>query len=353
MIEKLSVKNFKSVKDLNLSCKQVNVFIGKPNVGKSNILEALSVFSVPFEQLPNQNLKDIIRLRNNKNIFFDNQPALIEIKADDVFSHLYQNSSGGLTIEIGAGDISEYYNFERDGYFFSDDLFVNGSLSSKLQSSARITTGGESRLASANKVQYPYQSSILYYVFKKDTDFRLEKNDLLLPPHGSNLISVIRKDFKFLDEISGLFEEYGLELLVDDKENSFEIQKKINRTVFKYPFSLTADTLQRMIFYMTAVETNQHTTIIFEEPETHSFPPYTRDLAMRIAASETNQFFISTHSPYMLSSLIENLPYDKLNICLTYFKDYQTCVKILSQDETEDLINMSDSAFFNLERFIR
>jgi predicted ATPase len=108
-----------------------------------------------------------------------------------------------------------------------------------------------------------------------------------------------------------------------------------------------------MIFYMTAVETNQHTTIIFEEPETHSFPPYTRDLAMRIAASETNQFFISTHSPYMLSSLIENLPYDKLNICLTYFKDYQTCVKILSQDETEDLINMSDSAFFNLERFIR
>lgn len=35
----VEIKNFKSIKDLRLDCKRVNIFIGKPNVGKSNILE--------------------------------------------------------------------------------------------------------------------------------------------------------------------------------------------------------------------------------------------------------------------------------------------------------------------------
>ena len=32
----VEIKNFKSIKDLRLDCKRVNVFIGKPNVGKLN-----------------------------------------------------------------------------------------------------------------------------------------------------------------------------------------------------------------------------------------------------------------------------------------------------------------------------
>ena len=42
-INTLEIKNFKSIKDLKLDCKQVNLFIGEPNVGKSNILEALAL----------------------------------------------------------------------------------------------------------------------------------------------------------------------------------------------------------------------------------------------------------------------------------------------------------------------
>ena len=45
MIEKLSVKNFKSIKDLSIDCKRINLFIGEPNTGKSNILESLGLGS--------------------------------------------------------------------------------------------------------------------------------------------------------------------------------------------------------------------------------------------------------------------------------------------------------------------
>ncbi len=51
MINKLEIKNFKSIKHLELDCKRVNIFIGKPNVGKSNILEALGIFSWLFGML--------------------------------------------------------------------------------------------------------------------------------------------------------------------------------------------------------------------------------------------------------------------------------------------------------------
>ncbi len=61
MIKTLEIKNFKSIKHLKLDCKRVNVFIGKPNTGKSNILESVGIFSLPFV---NENLKDIIRFEN-------------------------------------------------------------------------------------------------------------------------------------------------------------------------------------------------------------------------------------------------------------------------------------------------
>ena len=41
MFDHLEIKNFKSVEHLELSCRRVNVLIGEPNTGKSNILEAL------------------------------------------------------------------------------------------------------------------------------------------------------------------------------------------------------------------------------------------------------------------------------------------------------------------------
>ena len=45
MIKNLEIKNFKSIKHLEMECKRINLFIGEPNAGKSNILEALGLAS--------------------------------------------------------------------------------------------------------------------------------------------------------------------------------------------------------------------------------------------------------------------------------------------------------------------
>ena len=43
MISNLEIKNYKSINQMELNCSRINVFIGEPNSGKSNILEALDL----------------------------------------------------------------------------------------------------------------------------------------------------------------------------------------------------------------------------------------------------------------------------------------------------------------------
>ncbi len=70
MITKLSIANFKSVRQLDIDCKKVNLFIGEPNTGKSNILEALGLLS--WSGRPAQSpLGDYVRFQAMQNLFYD------------------------------------------------------------------------------------------------------------------------------------------------------------------------------------------------------------------------------------------------------------------------------------------
>jgi AAA15 family ATPase/GTPase len=45
-IKHIEIQNFKSIKHCIIDgCKRINVFVGPPNVGKSNILEAMGLMS--------------------------------------------------------------------------------------------------------------------------------------------------------------------------------------------------------------------------------------------------------------------------------------------------------------------
>ncbi|HUN16361.1 MAG TPA: hypothetical protein PK622_06105, partial [Saprospiraceae bacterium] len=74
-IKNISITNFKSIKKAELNdCRKVNLLIGYPNVGKSNILEALSlsylqhVFFGAANEL-NLSFDEIIRLKNFSHFF--------------------------------------------------------------------------------------------------------------------------------------------------------------------------------------------------------------------------------------------------------------------------------------------
>jgi len=58
MIKNLQINNYKSISQLNLTCSRINVFVGEPNVGKSNILEALDLSYLSSLILTNNSIEE-------------------------------------------------------------------------------------------------------------------------------------------------------------------------------------------------------------------------------------------------------------------------------------------------------
>jgi AAA15 family ATPase/GTPase len=159
------------------------------------------------------------------------------------------------------------------------------------------------------------------------------------------------KDLK--KTISELFKKFGYRLVLNPADGKIEIQKDLEDIIVSVPYALSSETLQRMAFYLAAIHSNKEAILGFEEPEAHAFPYYTKYLAERIALDNANnQYFIATHNPYFLTSIMEKTPKNEIATFVTYFEDYQTKVKALSGKEIEHALAMGSDVFFNIDQFL-
>lgn len=96
---------------------------------------------------------------------------------------------------------------------------------------------------------------------------------------------------------------------------------------------------------------NKDCTLVFEEPEAHAFPYYTKLLGERIALDPSNQYFIATHNPYLLGAIVEKAKKEDVAVFAVYYEDYQTKVKHLSDTELATL--MDADPFLSLQSLIK
>ncbi|WP_394368950.1 AAA family ATPase [Hymenobacter ruricola] len=148
-----------------------------------------------------------------------------------------------------------------------------------------------------------------------------------------------------------------MKLLLRMVSNELEVVKEDGGLIYSYPYSSIADTLQRIIFYLAAIESNDDAVILLEEPEAHSYPVYVSMLGRRMVESRNNQFFVATHSPYLITEILEQMLPDEgqaseLAIFVAYYEDYQTKVKQLSDEEVRAIRVDELDVFYNMSRFI-
>ena len=320
MITKLSIANFKSIRQLDVECKKINLFIGEPNTGKSNILEALGLLSWCGQPMQSP-LSGYIRLQFMQNLFYD---QLLDQEIKVVFV------AGGVTVQLHA-------RFRKDSFEFR----------TLPDSAAFATSDYQGNFAGGGP--NGQTGSIKFFRFGNLARYDDSTPGSLKPPDGRNLFSVVFTSKALRETMAEFFQKYGLRLVFKPQERVFELQKQADDLVFSFPYALASDTLQRIIFYTVAIASNKNSVLVFEEPESNAFPYYTKYLGERIARDETNQFFIATHNPYLLSAVIEKGRKEDVQVFITYFKDYQTKVKPLTPDEVVEL--MEADPFFNLDRF--
>ncbi len=365
-ITNLEIKNFKSIKEAKFDCKRINVFIGEPNVGKSNILEALSLFVSPTCALDIPILKDYIRYEKTSNLFYDNdRKNTISVKTNIgvVYLRFHLNSINAYDITIGPDDNlpeifknSEAINLNEiiktfDNY--RDSIKDTTNRLPKVMPFYHSFREGENFTSAANYRNFDlsYSVAIKRYIFKSLSKLTSPYTLFLRPPYGDNLVSILESNPTLFDEVSAFFTNYGLDLLLDTVESSLSVQKRVKNRVYKVPFSLSADTLQRIIFHLAAIETNDKSILLFEEPEAHSYPPYISLLAEKMIESKNNQFFITTHSPYILTPFIEQCSHDDVAIFVCTYENYETKIKELSSEEVTNIMETGIDLFYNLPAF--
>ncbi len=321
MIDTLNISGFKSIRKLSMDCKRVNVFIGRPGTGKSNLLEALGMFSFLHYGYLGYKARDFIRFERTSNLFYDERlDSTIRIQCGEF----------ALTLEFKDGVFEGWYLGEPLRHFqgSGDDLEYNPSFF-------------------RNEPLASFKS----YRFRVNSNFNLHQSDSLLPPYGDNLLSLLLVDRELRSVVNQPFSSMGLRLGIRPQEGKLEVMKIIDDVIISYPYSLTSETLQRLTFYMAAILSNKDSILIFEEPESHAFPYYTKYLAEVIALDQqNNQYFISTHNPYFLLPLLEKSPKDEISINIVYYEDYETKIKTLTDNDMEELAEID--VFSNLERFL-
>lgn len=360
---------------MDLNCRKINIFLGEPNTGKSNILEALGILSwCGQSKIRKENPK---KITPDYNAFPTTSPSI------------YQSTSSIESEIQKIQEISSYVRFEKmQNLFFKNQINQPISISTRDNSNSiknsllhniRITMGGDNckvihregndpeeikrqsggeEIAELNfsgsvkngkRAVHEYVN-IFFYRFIDLVQFVDSSNTPLKAPYGQNLFSVVMYDKKCLEIMKGLFSSSEFKFVLKPGENKFEFQQEEDNIVYTYPYLISSDTFRHIAFFTIAIASQKNATLIFEEPESHTFPYYTKYLAEQISNDQSNQFFIVTHNRYLLSTLIEKASKDNISVNIVHRKNGETQISQLNESQISDII--CTDPFFDLEAFL-
>lgn len=332
MIRNISIKGFKSIKEANLDCGRINVFIGEPNSGKTNIIECISLLSLGYAK----KVENIVRFEDFSNLFYDNDfkndaAIKFEFKNENQPSVFKNNREAELILSIIESNASISYN---------DILYPENQFKIIYKNNKWAGSSGPAD-----------NLPVKYYDFKKYKIYEGKELSFLYPPHGKNLFNILSTNPELRKFAADLFENYGYYLQLEPSHKKISLSRFQEGVLISQPYYNVADTLQRVLFYTAIIDSNTDSTILLDEPDVYLFPKFTKHLAERIAKYNTNQFFLTTHNPYFLQTLAEKTPENDLRIYLTYYEDFQTKLKQLNSDEILSLRDEDTSVFFNLDKY--
>ncbi|HOY05458.1 MAG TPA: AAA family ATPase [Saprospiraceae bacterium] len=340
LIKNLRIQNFKSIKDLSLDCERINVFIGKPNAGKSNILEAVSLLGVNYPPQNSTNLKfgeNAIRYKSLNHLFSDfNFRNPIEISINNHVSAILKEAN-----EQGYDFVFQVSTLKEN----PDEVFNYNFPSIQVRLYSNGTIAG-----SSSEETNPPSSPIKRYEFAGLIETN-KNGHSLRTPQGDNFYSIIESHPALREEVKRFLEPNGLQLLLDIENQRITVVQTTEDTLISFPLVLVPDTFQRYIFHLAAIMSNRDSVLLFEEPESHSYGPYIYELAQHMLNDEGgNQFFLTTHNPYLLLPLMKEM--DDVAIFTTWFENYETHARRLTEQELQEIADYGIDLFYNIDHFI-
>jgi len=318
---KLRLEWFKSIERAELELKRVNVLIGEPGSGKSNVLEALGVLSFLAHGGELEDYIRIVKPLDLFHLFSSDKEVVIELEVEGY----------GRLVLRGEAETAYHVVFTLES---SEEGFGYKALELKydvaleqLETSAWLSDKERNVL-----------ESVKFYRFYPGTVYKSTGKLYLEPPRGINLLQLVRVRSDLRSVVAELLEGLGYRLKVSIVEEEVEFLQEVDEILIEVPFHLLSDTLQRTMFFLAAALTNDHSIVTMEEPEAHAYPYYAKLLAETVATSKRNQYLISTHNPYFLEAIIEKTPVNELAVYACTLEKGRTRITPLSKEVLESIL---------------
>lgn len=294
--ERLVVRNFGPITNLDIEFRKLTLFIGDQGSGKSTLSKLLTIcrdYNWWLLMLENADTEDV------KKPFYDF--GINEYFMDDTyicytmtgFSIKYENGVFSIVSDyVSADDIKKYFQYLNKRYGSGQDAGIDEAQLKELEPYARAVlyilaernlVGNLSEsLASMLTAQVPLPKPLMEYM----SMFERAKKEY--PSYNIPFFNV-----KFVKKNG----KERIELVGKDKD---------------LPLSACSSGLQSAIPMLMvidyALKTDSFNSFVIEEPEQNLFPQNQFEMLGFVTSklwhpSQRRQFIITTHSPYLLSSL--------------------------------------------------
>ena len=307
MLERLEVRNYKSLRDVKVRFEQFNVLVGLNASGKSNIIDCLSLVSESLQVFGG--LSQILERRGGfKHVVFQGEEEFDVKVAFSVGKNkceYYMKATEG-EIEERWLKINEREFIKEQGYagkYLKEDYSED-----KFKTAWRSLTVGPPKCAKEISECLDYLSKWYFYSFSTpEIRGRLPvKKSFTLERDGSNLAQVLLslrterpKIFAEIEEMLKLAIPDVEELLTPLTEGG-DTYVAVRERGFEHPFDYyqLSDGTLRLLAHITALNLDAE-LVCFEEPE-NFVHPYLLRLLVEVLKKSEKQVILSTHSPYFL-----------------------------------------------------
>jgi len=302
MIKKLKVKNYKSLKNVELDLDKFNVLIGPNASGKTNLLDCLAFIS----EFAQGNVDGSLKGRGGyEHVVFSGEKENIELFIDFVLNSVASKYS----ISILKGGIDE------EELTIEDVGVIDRHLNDIKK---RVDTGELEKVGAGTWVPaifYHSPKTREYLTSWRSYNFITSemrktysaKRNLILDKNGGNLAQVLlslhNERPKIFDKIENMLKQAIPQIdelltpLTEGGDTYVAIREKGFDTPFDH-FQVSDGTL-RLLAYITAIASTEPKLVCFEEPE-NFIHPRLFELLVEILKKSDKQIILSTHSPYLV-----------------------------------------------------
>lgn len=305
--------------------RQINVLIGRPNTGKTNILDAVKLFALP--QLTDRfdvDLKEALRAQTPQELFLikDSVIQYASVSSNRAECLLQYSELEGLRAQLAFDTAPGEFIYLFDAFF---------------KATPHKATG-------VNTVVRPY-----HYV-EHGTYSRTGEDELAVP-YGNNLSTLLKERPELQKPISKIFQGTGATVYFDKHDPKISLSNGDTSPATELHFASLSASIQRLCFYLSAIQSNREKLLVFDDLDVHIFPVVLAPLVAQMFDNPSNQYLFSTHAYYILIDLLE---YDAENVAIfnVYNEENETKIYRLTDEDLRAILYNGFDPFINNEAFM-